>query len=151
MPHFRLDPRGVAVVLLLLTGIMGILAGIMIDRTLLTVPHVAAPPVAPRASHGRDDREWRDERVPGGMRRHYAERMARDLALTPEQRTRIDSILRAQQEQVRALRRETTPRFKDIADDTRTAIRAVLTPQQRERWQTLRQRWRGSAEDSSQR
>lgn len=149
MPDFRLGPRAVATVLLLLTGLVGLLAGIVLDRTLLAPPATAAP-VPDRVEKRRwEDGTQRGERAPGGVRHRYAERFARELDLTPEQQAGIDSILRSQQERVRALRRESMPRFRQITQETREAVEAVLTSEQRERVRLRQRRWRDSPREES--
>lgn len=121
MPFPALGPRAAAAVLLALTFVVGVLTGVVLDRALLPGP--------PR---------WeREERV----RESYRDRLARELQLTPQQQAQIDSILRTQQAQVRALRRRVAPEFRRIFQETRRKIEAVLTPEQRARLEELRARW----------
>jgi hypothetical protein len=72
---------------------------------------------------------------------------ARDLALTPAQRTVADSILRHEFEEVNAIREASWPRMQAVMDDTRRKLDSLLTPAQRERYHTLlaaqEQRFRG--------
>ena len=62
---------------------------------------------------------------------------ARDLSLTPEQRTIADSILRHEFEAANAIREETWPRMAAVMDDTRQKLDSLLTPTQRERYHAL--------------
>ena len=62
---------------------------------------------------------------------------ARDLALSPEQRTIADSILRHEFEAANAIREETWPRMEAVMDDTRQKLDSLLTPGQRERYHAL--------------
>lgn len=149
VPDFRVGPRAAAAALLLLTATLGVLAGIALDRTLLAPPPTPVSAPAPDRPPGRRWHEGmrHDESVPGGARHRYAERFARELDLTPEQQARIDSILQSQQERVRALRRESLPRFQEITRETRRAVEAVLTPEQREQIRLRQRRWRDTARE----
>jgi Spy/CpxP family protein refolding chaperone len=74
---------------------------------------------------------------PGGPHRGpNLERMTQTLGLSQEQRAQLESVIQAQQEKRQALREE-----------TRTSIRAILTPEQQaqmdEMRQTRRARWDG--------
>jgi len=62
---------------------------------------------------------------------------ARDLALSPDQRARADSILRHEFEAANAIREETWPRMQAVMADTRQKLDSLLTPVQRERYHTL--------------
>jgi hypothetical protein len=62
---------------------------------------------------------------------------ARDLALSPEQRARADSILRHEFEAANAIREETWPRMEAVMNDTRQKLDSLLTPDQRERYHAL--------------
>ena len=59
---------------------------------------------------------------------------ARDLSLSPEQRTIADSILRHEFEAANAIREETWPRMQAVMDETRSKLDSLLTPTQRERY-----------------
>ncbi len=62
---------------------------------------------------------------------------ARDLALSPQQRTRADSILRHEFEAANAIREETWPRMEAVMNDTRQKLDSLLTPDQREQYHAL--------------
>lgn len=62
----------------------------------------------------------------------------RNLDLTPEQQRQVGAILADSQRD--ALRREMMPRALALLDRTHTRISAVLTPEQRERFERLRER-----------
>ena len=62
---------------------------------------------------------------------------ARDLALSPGQRTIADSILRHEFEAANAIREETWPRMEAVMNDTRQKLDSLLTPEQRERYHAL--------------
>jgi hypothetical protein len=62
---------------------------------------------------------------------------ARDLALTPTQRTGADSILRHEFETANAIREESWPRMQAVMEETRRKLDSLLTPTQRERYRAL--------------
>jgi hypothetical protein len=62
---------------------------------------------------------------------------ARDLSLSPDQRTIADSILRREFEAANAIREETWPRMQAVMDETRRRLDSLLTPTQRERYRAL--------------
>ena len=99
------------------------------------------PPIVPGA--GRPPSP--DATGPGPER--ALDTFARDLALTPAQRTVADSILRHEFEAATAIREESWPRMQAVMDDTRRKLDSLLTPAQRERYHTLlaeqEQRFRG--------
>lgn len=62
---------------------------------------------------------------------------ARDLALTPGQRTVADSILHHEFETANAIREESWPRMQAVMEETRRKLDSLLTPAQRERYRAL--------------
>lgn len=66
----------------------------------------------------------------GGIRFEFLRRMGRDLDLTPEQRERIDKILKESQEQTRKA-------VHDEFQRTKAAFREVLNPQQQAKFDEL--------------
>jgi hypothetical protein len=77
------------------------------------------------------------------QRRHWA-RVSDQLALTPGQRARVDSILTIRARQLEAARAQVEPTMSSIMVSARSQIDSVLTPDQRARLQELRrQRARG--------
>jgi Spy/CpxP family protein refolding chaperone len=77
---------------------------------------------------------------PPGIKGRMLARLDRELKLTPEQHTRIDSVLTVRESDLRALMAETRPRFEAIANQTRSEIRSVLTPEQQDEFARLTQR-----------
>lgn len=141
----RMGARSQAALVLALVALFGVLLGVLGERVL-----------AQRAAA-----EWTPFRggPPGGMgvgmggrgggpeargQPRYAERLDALLDLTPSQRAAIDSIMTEQRVRIRELNREMEPRFRAIAEDTRTRVESVLTDEQRTRLRGLRQdRMRG--------
>jgi Spy/CpxP family protein refolding chaperone len=69
----------------------------------------------------------------GGIRFEFLRRMGRDLELTPDQRERVDKILKESQEQTRKA-------VHDEFQRTKAAFREVLTPQQQAKFDELLKR-----------
>jgi len=60
------------------------------------------------------------------------------LGLTDEQRENVNTILEEGRREVRALRMESRPKIEAIEEHTQARIRAVLTPEQRTRYEEFR-------------
>ena len=89
------------------------------------------------------------QRADGGGRfrvGRFIERLERDLALTAEQRRRIDEILQQARVESDELHREMVPRVHEHMQQTREQIRGVLTPEQQEKFDALHRRYRERAE-----
>jgi Spy/CpxP family protein refolding chaperone len=119
----KITPSATATLLLTATFLGGLLAGVLIERTVFaSVPdaHAAVRPPADRPS-GHADRG----------------RIALELDLTEDQREDVDRILAEQQRQVREILSETRPRTRAVLRETHRQIEAILTPEQQERWRAL--------------
>lgn len=64
------------------------------------------------------------------------EKMKRDLNLNEQQATEIRAILDETRNGYRALRTEVRPRYDALRQNARTRIRALLTPEQQQRFDT---------------
>lgn len=62
------------------------------------------------------------------------EHMKRDLNLNEQQSTEIRAILDQTRNDYRALRAEVRPRYDQVRQNARTRIRALLTPEQQQRF-----------------
>ena len=62
-------------------------------------------------------------------------RLGQQLRLTPDQWVRVKEILVRQLEQVRQIQERAMPEVKAAEETARTEIRAVLTPEQREKFE----------------
>jgi Spy/CpxP family protein refolding chaperone len=62
------------------------------------------------------------------------EKMKRDLNLNDQQSTEIRAILDQTRNEYRALRTEALPRYDTIRQNARTRIRALLNPEQQQRF-----------------
>jgi Spy/CpxP family protein refolding chaperone len=135
MKTLTTGPRMLAALLLVFAVAVGFLGGILVDRLLLAPPEsqaVPAPAPGPRPAG-----EPRGSRGPGDRAR-YLDFIDRELALTAEQRGRIEEILRAQQERMDEITRESRPLIRALAEQTRERIQQTLTPEQQARFEALR-------------
>ncbi len=76
----------------------------------------------------------------GLLSREFIQILERQLELTPDQRERVGKIMADGQERVRELRSRIDPEMRKELQQTREQIRAVLTPEQRERFEQLMKR-----------
>jgi len=74
---------------------------------------------------------------PGVMRIEFLRRVERDLNLAPAQREPIDKILKDGQERMKKLMDTVEPRRREEYKRTLEEFRAALTPEQRQRFDTL--------------
>jgi hypothetical protein len=89
---------------------------------------------APRAPRGAVVNRPGQPLSAGGMRLDFLRRAGRELNLTPEQRERLDKIIKESQERTRKV---TSPFLREELQRTRTEFREVLTPEQRPRFDEL--------------
>lgn len=71
------------------------------------------------------------------------EQMAERLNLNPDQKTKVQQIFSDTREQVRALRRESEPKFDEIRRQADARLQEVLTPEQWQQFQKERHEMRG--------
>jgi Spy/CpxP family protein refolding chaperone len=130
----RKAPGGpvLAVVVILVAILAGGMAGIAADRLVL-LPHLHRG-----GWHGPGDFRG----GPGGppRDREFRDRIARELGLSSEQKTRIDSIMDRRGRELRAVRGQVQPQLDSIVTRTRRAIDSVLTPDQRQKAEAMRKR-----------
>lgn len=75
--------------------------------------------------------------TPGGMRLEFLHRVQRDLDLTPDQRERIDKILKESQDRTRKMMAPVLPALRLEFQRTKEEFRDVLTPEQRQRFDKM--------------
>jgi Spy/CpxP family protein refolding chaperone len=71
------------------------------------------------------------------------EQLADRLDLNADQKTKVQQILSDTREQLRALRKESEPRVNDIRSQADARLQEVLTPEQWQKFQTIRHEMRG--------
>ncbi len=69
--------------------------------------------------------------------------LAERLDLNADQKTKVQQILGDTREQLRALRRESEPRVNEIRSQADARLQEVLTPEQWQKFQTVRHEMRG--------
>lgn len=122
---------------ILLIALGGGAAGVALDRLVFLPMHFHGRPFGP----GRGG-------PPGAeMEGRARERFSREIGLSAEQQKRVDSLIDRQMEELRAVRSATQPRIDTIFSQTRKAIDAILTPEQRVKAEALMRRGRGPRGD----
>jgi len=81
--------------------------------------------------------------VRGDGPRDRFEQLAERLDLNADQKTKVQQILGDSREQLRAVRRESEPKVVEIRRQTDERLQQVLTPEQWEKFQTVRHEMRG--------
>ena len=130
--------RGMAVALLVVVALAGMGLGFAADRLAL---HNARGSVRrPGPGPGFGPPEGGGRRGMGRRGDNMRERFARELDLTPEQAQRVDSIMSQQMSDFRRLRESMQPHFDSVLATAQARLDSVLTPAQRDKLQTLRDR-----------
>lgn len=78
-----------------------------------------------------------------GPPRDRFEQLADRLDLNADQKTKVQQILGDTREQLRALRQESEPRVNEIRSQADGRLQEVLTPEQWQKFQTMRNEMRG--------
>jgi uncharacterized membrane protein len=131
----RLGPRLLAGLVIVLTFVVGGLAGAVVDRT-VALPHGMerigrrGPPPAPDSRREREGRERGRER--------FVQQLTRELSLNPAQVAKIEEITREREQKMNAIWAEVRPRIHALIEETRTEVDQVLTPEQRQKSHELR-------------
>lgn len=134
--RFHLPARSLAVVVMAAIMLVGIVAGVAIDRVLLASPARAA--VFPDTGFHPLSSALRSP-TPEERRRLRAE-LSRQLKLTPSQDSAFEAIMMHRAGEFSALREEIRPRIERLVSDVRSDMEQVLTPMQREQFRRLQQR-----------
>lgn len=104
---------------LLLTLVLGMSLGILADELLWDRPE-------DQSQHGR--REGGD---------HLLTKLERELKLTPDQKVRVEKVLAANRQKARDYSKETRKVYAKLRQEFRQEIRAVLSPEQRARFDEM--------------
>ena len=108
-----------AVALVLVVFVLGIALGAL-------GAYVASRRVWSAGGEGRTHRE---------KRAHMVERLTRELRLSPEQQKQLDAILTDMQAKYRALHEQISPQTEQVRQQGRAQIRAILTPEQKPKFE----------------
>lgn len=134
--RFDVPARSLAVTVMIALVLAGVVAGVAIDRVLLTSPDRAR--VFPDTGFHPLSSALRSP-TPEERRRLRAE-LSRQLTLTPSQDSAFEAIMMQRADEFSALREEIRPRVERLVSDVRSDMEQVLTPTQRERFRRLQQR-----------
>lgn len=126
--------------LLLVTFVGGLLAGAAVERTVKS-------PGERISSRGERDDTPRGRDGPGRDAR--PPRFLDQIDLSEAQQAEIESILERGKAETREFWMNEGARLREIVEETRADIVAVLTPEQRERFEELRDRRRGGRRGDS--
>jgi len=143
---------------LVLQALLGVIAGIVIDRYALHRHHPSAYAMRGGWERGfpMGHREWGGPgwRMDGGpmggphmgghdgefgMRRNMVDHLSRELDLSASQRTKLDSVMERQAAAFKKIREETQPRIKALVDSSHAQIDQLLTPEQRAKYAKMRE------------
>ncbi len=113
--------RAQGITLLLVTFVVGTLAGVAFERVRAASQPLAAPPVGVTPPFGQE----------------YMPMMFRELDLTREQRQQIMQILQSTRPQTDSIMNAMLPRLRAVTDSVRMEIFTVLTPEQATRLDSL--------------
>ncbi len=134
MSTLKVGPRTLAGLVVVLTFVVGGLAGAVVDRSVGRASAELPPPAGRRGPPGSpQDRQGREQH-----RERFVQQLTRELSLTPAQVAKIETITRAREQRMAALWREVQPRVDTLLAETRKEIDQVLTPEQRTKLQELR-------------
>lgn len=111
----------IAVLMLLLTALLGAVVGVSLDRRFFLPGHHGA--LGPR--FGRPPAAFRD-------------RMARELGLSPTQRASVDSIMDRSFREICTVQDEVQPRLDTLFNRLRREVAQVLTPEQVKKLETFK-------------
>jgi Spy/CpxP family protein refolding chaperone len=95
---------------------------------------------------GRSGRWDRSEKREEKILRHFTQ----ELDLNEEQRRAVGDLLRGQREQIRTVREELKPRMDAVRETTRAQIRALLRPEQIEKFEKFEERRRRRREERAE-
>ena len=102
---------------------------------------VLAPVLAPSSTGGPSNRTTGAlAKPPGNAQLEAMARWSQELNLNPAQRERIESVLREAQGRLRELWVPVAPRARNEIEAARRDIEALLSPDQRARWDEARRR-----------
>lgn len=126
-----MNRRLLTTLMLLAAAVAGGIVALALNRATHRPPTAGAPPASPHGRRGAPMTEGRGD---------PHDRLARELQLSPAQRAVLDSLMTRQRDEFRALREETRPRFDSITARTRRAMDSVLTPEQRQKMDSITHR-----------
>ena len=130
LPPSRRGGRLIAALVLLVVAFLGVAGGVALDREVLLHHRMRFGPGESRGSTGRG--------ASGGVH-HMRDRLADTLGLSASQRQRFDSLMDRQLAEFRTVREKVQPQMDSIVEATRRAVDSLLTPEQRQKLEHMRQ------------
>lgn len=73
-------------------------------------------------------------------RAQWVEHLTNEVALTPEQQRSLDQILTQLQERYKTIHQQQMPQFEQARQEARNRIRAILTPEQKPKFEDFLRR-----------
>jgi len=140
-PSKRAPSRLLVVLMLVALFGAGMVAGVTLDRLVLHHRHGPFAGMGPSGAPGRGSPEERAARR-ADMHRRLADRMSRELGLSPEQRQQLDAMLPRHEAAFDSLRAEMDVRLRTLLDSTGAEVERILTPDQKTKWEAVRRRFR---------
>lgn len=122
--------RLLAAGLLALVAALGVLAGVILDRTVLRPNGSTGMWTMHDDLHGPGHPASRGE-----LREHLGKQIAADLDLSADQRAELLLVLRRHEQRMARALADARPELRRIIEEIHEEIRAILTPQQRERFE----------------
>lgn len=74
---------------------------------------------------------------PRDFRARYLDRLQKDLALSPEQLAQVTTILEETDQRFRQVREKVAPEFESIRNNQRQRVFALLSPEQRPKYEKI--------------
>lgn len=118
--------RVTAIVVVIVAFIAGLLVGVAGDHVYLI-----------------HNRQLNSRRAMGNMAKHLLDRLDRDLSLTPQQHEQVRRIIDAHHQKIESIAAATRPQIGQELSQASREIEAVLTPEQRRKFATVRMRVHG--------
>lgn len=147
MSALKVGPRTLAGLVVVLTFVVGGLAGAVMDRSMARASAEVAP--SPAGRRGAPPGSPQDRAGREQHRERFVQQMTRELNLTPAQVAKIDTITRTREQRMNAFWDEVRPRIHAMLDDTRKEIDQVLTPEQRSKLQEIRRQHESRRRDEA--
>lgn len=122
--------RLIAALVLIVVAFVGIAGGVALDRSVL---------LHRRPRFGFDGRRVPGGPGPNGGGHRMRDQLADSLVLSSAQRQRFDSLMDRQSTAFRAVREKVQPQMDSIFEATRRAVDSLLTPEQRQKLEHMRQ------------
>lgn len=113
----------------------------------LTLAIASVPALQAQPAEGQNAAHERGPGGPGGGNRPNLDRLAEELGLTADQKAKLGPIMKHQQEEMQALRKDESlsqeqrrEKGRALREENQKAIAAILTPEQAKKFAEMRER-----------